>query len=339
LHLEPVPQAEAEALVEAAYTGLLRRPSDAAREHYIALLTGGLLSRAQLLSYFASLDEFYLRAQPENRDKAIAALYSDGDMRVGDASTWSNMPRDIIFFHFPKTAGMSLQAAICGHLHPLQIGLGGTKQHKRYHAFHMSWEEYCRLPRPAITVTALRDPAARLISLFRFLRAIGATVKPRYQAAAAAAIAGQLDFLASSDSAVINDVNNCYVRTLSGYLAGPDGDPLKRDPRGALDLATERALRFDGVYTVEEVASAGGRLPERIVSLLSETLNVSFPQVLPKVNVTGASVSDEPLDDRLMEANVELDREFYARMVAASKPVGPRGHQAVARVLDTVPAL
>jgi hypothetical protein len=138
---------------------------------------------------------------------------------------------------------------------------------------------------------------------------------------------------------VINDVNNCYVRTLSGYLAGPDGDPLKRDPRGALDLATERALRFDGVYTVEEVASAGGRLPERIVSLLSETLNVSFPQVLPKVNVTGASVSDEPLDDRLMEANVELDREFYARMVAASKPVGPRGHQAVARVLDTVPAL
>lgn len=316
-----VNRAGATAVVQAAYEGLLRRPADSALEHYVDRLVAGDLTIAQLLQYFVSLNEFYERVPLADRKRAIASLHGT-EGQYADPYTWSPSTGNLVFFHFPKSAGMSIRRAISRFYHPLQIGSevairetkGAAGRHQRFFSWHMTWQQYLHLPQPTVTFTALRNPRDRLVSLYRFLKAIGRTALPPYLTGAVATESGQSAFFASDNPEIINQVDNCYVRTLAEAYAGPDGDPLRSDPSRALELAVERVLQFDEVYFLDEVAQNGGKLPPRLVKRLSEVLQTDFPSKLPVENVN--EVGDvELVEARHLEQNSTLDMEF-CRLVA-----------------------
>jgi hypothetical protein len=161
----------------------------------------------------------------------------------------------------------------------------------------------------------LRDPITRLLSLYQFLRLVGPRAPSHYLAAAAAAQDGPRALFSSPDPAIINHLDNGYVRRLANTFAGPAGDPLADDPRGTLERAFERLCSFDGAYLLEEVVKRGGRLPHRIVKLLSRALDLDFPEDLPLENVTPETVADrEDIDTTLITPRVALDLELYLRL-------------------------
>ncbi len=279
------------------------------------------LTRAMLASW--------LLADPGYRARLSEEITS-ADTRPGNAlRVWSGPP--VTFLHLEKTAGMSVVSALAAQFHPLQIDADLRRAFPphvlsplppfllpRVRRCALVWGHYDvpsirRLGPGRFTFTLLRDPAARIVSLYRYWRG-QAALDLGWNGMNAPVLAAQRLSLAAfldTDDPVIRDyIDNFYVRRLTGQYASLNAiDPLAANPAYWLDQAMTALGSFDFVGVTEDADGALGQL--------ARLLDFAAPRRAPRVNVTRATVEDrddpdEPAIRRALLRLTCLDNDVYA---------------------------
>ena len=253
-------------------------------------------------------------------------------------SYWRGEP--VSFLHFEKTAGTSLASQITELFHPLQIDddpQRGTAPHivSAFPPFASSilngkalvWGHYDlpalrRLDPRRRVITILRDPRARLLSLYHFWRSVDPALVEAGAVSFNVAAAHRLDllgFLRSTDPLIRNYTDNVYVRRLVGTYTWPESnDRLRSDPSGVLG---EAILALDSLDFVGIVERINEDLP-----VLGRVIGAEFPGVLARRNATDANhggtapgyrkIARETITPDIvaeLETLTRLDRELYRR--------------------------
>lgn len=139
-----------------------------------------------------------------------------------------------------------------------------------------------RLGAGRFTFTFLREPRARILSLYYYWRgqaALDLGWNGMNQPVVAAQRLSLADFLASDTPMIANYLDNFYVRRLTGaYRDCPDGDRLSDSPQACLQaaLAALETLDFVGITEQTDVSMAR----------LGAALGFIPPAHTPRVNVT-----------------------------------------------------
>lgn len=242
-----------------------------------------MLSRSMLLA-----------AATTGPDTAAATL-SDAQ-RMGNPLTIWQGPK-VRFLHLEKTAGSSLIEVLAAQFHPLQIHSDTERRHadrsrlererlaSRHRAASVVWGHY-DLPslrrldggEPRFLFCLLREPRARILSLYYFWRSNRDEPSVGVRAAQAN---GLLGFLRSDDPGIVNDIDNMYARRFTGLYATNEDDPLASAPDAA--LAAARAAQ-DGL----DFVGLSGRLGESL-AILGRMLGFTPPPRTPEVNVQARS--------------------------------------------------
>lgn len=312
-----------EEIVVESYRGILRREPDAAASHYVSALEDGSVSLSGFFEFLTSLPEFYDRCQPSDRTAAIASLYADGLPARGNPDIFPAFDSSLIVWHFPKCAGNALKSGLASHFHPLQLGqwsgcrakaAPAPSRQRRLFVGHMTWSEFVKLPRPATVLTLLRDPRERLESMYRYFTTIPCDRDDRYQPAVRAAKEGEASFFSPSDPAVLNVVDNGFVRDLTEAFIGTDGiDPLREKPDTFVDLAFQRVMEFDAIAFVEEIRDAQGMLPPRMAEVLRKYFGKEIGP-LGVVNETTRRIAVSAGWARHLDEKTHYDRLLFARI-------------------------
>ena len=257
------------------------------------------LTRAMLAGWLLADDTY--------RGSLMGEL-TGGDTRPGNAlRVWSGPP--VTFLHLEKTAGMSIVAALAAQFHPLQIDADLRRAFPphvlcplppfllaRVRRCALVWGHYDlpsirRLGPGRFTFTLLRDPEARIVSLYRYWRG-QAALDLGWNGMNAPVLAAQrltlAEFLATDDPVIRDYIDNFYVRRLTGQYASLNAvDPLAADPQYWLDQALAALDTLDFVGLTEDSDGA--------LSVLAERLDFAAPARAPRVNVTGAAAQDVTL--------------------------------------------
>lgn len=243
------------------------------------------------------------------------------------------------FLHFEKTAGLSFVSVLTEMFHPMQIDddperataphilsafpdcVGADIKDKMLVWGHYDLPALRRLDPSRKVLTILREPQARVLSLYHFWR----SVDPALVAAGAvnfnvtaAHRLGFLEFLQSPDPLIRNYIDNVYVRRLIGAYAIPGAeDRLQHDPAGCVQeaLANLRTLAF--VWIAERSdqplpAPFSVRLPRRNAGEQNQAGASPGYVTVEKAEVT-ASVRTElqrvtALDTLIYQAALEMFR-------------------------------
>jgi hypothetical protein len=175
----------------------------------------------------------------------------------------------VSFLHFERTGGTSLAAALTDRFHPLQIAAAHRAEDidnptVKLEERKLVWGHYDlptlrRLSPDRRIITVLRNPAARILSLYYFWRSIHPSQLDEL-ADSRVMEAHKLDllgFLQSNHLPVRDSIDNIYVRRLTGlYGSGTPEDPLERDPESALACACDALGHFAFVGICEHMADA-----------------------------------------------------------------------------------
>jgi uncharacterized membrane protein YkvA (DUF1232 family) len=246
-------------------------------------------------------------------------------------SVWSGP--NVTFLHLEKTAGMSVVAALSAHFHPLQIDADLRRAFPphvltplppflvpRLRRCALVWGHYDlpsirRLGEGRFTFTFLRDPASRIVSLYRYWRAQAARDlgwNGMNQPVLAAQRLTLVEFLESDDPWILDYIDNFYVRRLTGrYALGQAADPLAGDPEGLLRAALLALDAFDFIGLTERTGESLARLGGR--------LGFPPPAQPPRVNVTRQDREaglDDPAVRKALARLTRLDRVIYDAAVA-----------------------
>jgi hypothetical protein len=178
--------------------------------------------------------------------------------------------RAVAILHIEKTAGTSL----AGYLAKLFPGSSPIDSYDNIpaHLFspllvdarvtpllrgHFDLPGLRRIGGDRFTVLLLREPRARLVSLYRYLRSMDPEALPphlRHYCLQAAHECSLPEYLNHPTPEVQDFVSNIYVRRLTGlYATGAAGDPLAEDAEGALAAAIEALNGIDFVGVVEQM--------------------------------------------------------------------------------------
>lgn len=269
-----------------------------------------------------------------------------GDVR----KAWNGPP--VAFLHFEKTAGVALASVLTGLFHPTQIdhdphqdappqvlsAFAGTAG-RRVGAKRLVWGHYDlpairRLGDGRRVVTVLREPRARILSLYHFWRAVEPELLSSGRVGLNVRAAHERDllaFLRSEEPELRDHLDNCYVRRLTGlYVTGAAEDPLAAAPEAALEAA-RAALDSLAHVAVLERLDAG--LPA-----LGLAIGAPLPPTLPRRNVTAGAargfraVARAPLSpavDAELERLTRLDVVLYAEACRAldAQPTSSRAEK------------
>jgi hypothetical protein len=268
-----------------------------------------------------------------------AAFHGPAETQGNIYTAWTG-PR-LGFLHLEKSAGNALLAWLCGHFHPEQIAPApyrdlpphlfsrppGLVDRARY---PLIWGHY-DLPSlqnfdPERRIfTILREPRARLVSLYHFWRSVNPD-KFDAEISFAVGLAHRLsfeDFLDHDDPLLSDMIDNMVVRRLTGlYATGNEADPLRVDPQAALAKA-QAAL--DGMFFAgisETLDASAARLADR--------LDIARPARTLRGNVTRENHTDptgwfrqaeHPAPSAAAEAalarRTALDTKLYERLLKA----------------------
>ena len=257
-----------------------------------ALLRGllGLPKGRDMLRHAAAYAWHWSQAE-----RSGAAFYGPAESQGNIYTAWTG-PR-LGFLHLEKCAGNALLAWLCGHFHPEQIAPAPYRDLPPHlfsrppslvdrGRYPLIWGHYDLPslrrfgPRRRI-FTLLREPRARLVSLYHFWRSVNPE-KFDPEISFAVGLAHRLsfeDFLNHEDPLLADSVDNVYVRRLTGlYATGGEADPLRADPAAALAQA-EAAL--DGLF----FAGISEALDESAVRLAAK-LGIAPPAKALRGNVT-----------------------------------------------------
>ena len=288
------------------------------------------LTRAMLASW--------LVADPHYRGMLKDGLDGQDTDGPGDAlSLWTG-PR-VGFLHLEKTAGSAVTQVLELLFHPAQISPFLADAHRvdadalRRAAFvrsHCDLPELRRIDPERFIVTFLREPRARILSLYHYWRshtAEGQVAPGVHPGAALANRLGLLELLRDPSPAIRDAIDNFYVRRLTGiHDRGPEGDRLARDPDGALAdaLAALDGIEFVGVTErMDESMAALGRALEFVPPARSPRVNGTADNAA-ELGVLFRAVEREAITPEI-EAELarltRLDRTVYA--AALARMAGP----------------
>lgn len=250
-------------------------------------------------------------------------------------------PEKIIYIHIPKTAGTSVhyhltenfeQGEISQHRHnDILTTPALSLMRPKLFSGHYDWRITEILPGANPTVfTVLREPTARLVSLYRYL----ASHRPSRIWAndfALARAARQHDFNGFLEAAIeINPgaVDNVYVRTFGSTLplarweaaAEPEwmerfGSLSAEDWRGAMAAAMSRLEDLDFVGSVENIDES----MKQIARLLNFTPPARIEHLKVMDAVTDETTAFEPVGtfkpetSPILERLTQFDNQLYRR--------------------------
>jgi hypothetical protein len=288
------------------------------------------LTRAMLAGWLLADDSYKGRLRGELAGGDADAAAAAGGNRL---AVWSGPP--VTFLHLEKTAGMSVVSALSQHFHPLQIDADLRRAFPphvltplppflldRVRRCKLVWGHYDvpsirRLGEGRFTFTFLREPKARIVSLYRYWRAqssLDLGWNGMNQPVLAAQRLSLAEFLQSDDPWILDYIDNFYVRRLTGqYATGRETDPLAASPDDWLRSALAALECFDFVGLTEHTAGSLARLSDRL----------GFPQAAqaPRVNVTRQvtgddgggydATPDDPIVAAALDRLTRLDREIY----------------------------
>jgi hypothetical protein len=242
-------------------------------------------------------------------------------------AVWSGPP--VTFLHLEKTAGMSVVAALSAQFHPLQIDADLRRAFPphvltplppflldRVRRCALVWGHYdvpsiARLGPGRFTITFLRDPAERIVSLYRYWRAQAALDlgwNGMNQPVLAAQRLSLAEFLHTDDPWILDYIDNFYVRRLTGqYASHHFRDPLRTAPEHWRNAAVTALGRFDFIGFTDDIAGA--------LTELGGRLGFAAPHAAPRVNVTRTMPEAGDLRDATVQAALarltRLDRVVY----------------------------
>ena len=256
----------------------------------------GLVNRTMLLASAAP----GIETMPPNGVSAASPMMGD-PMRI-----WRGPP--IGFLHLEKTAGSSLTTFLAGLFHPLQIDpdpnrviAPDTALLRRRGGHHpdpdraLVWGHYDLatlqgLEPPRFLLTVLREPRARILSLYHYFRANNGDSERRVRLAHELPLLG---YLRSGEPDIVNMVDNIYVRRLTGRYLGAGGrDPLRENPDALLAEALRALDGFDFVGLAEDM--------DGTLALLGRRLGFPPPARAPRVNVLADNEANPFLPFRLV---------------------------------------
>jgi hypothetical protein len=276
------------------------------------------LTRAMLASWLLA-DEAY-------RGRLARELAGDDQRPGSPLRVWSG-PR-VTFLHIEKTAGMAMMAALTAQFHPLQIDADVRRAHPPHLFCHLPpfllpqvrrralvWGHYDapsidRLGDGRFTFTMLREPRARIRSLYGYWRAKAALDLGWNGMNQPVLLAQRLDFdvfLQLQDPMVVNYIDNVYVRRLTGQYATEECDPLADDPERWLQAALGVLARLDFVGLTEDTDGALARL--------GALLDFEPPVHVCPVNVTHSTIVLGATAEAALDRLTALDRVVYAAAV------------------------
>ena len=277
------------------------------------------LTRAMLASWLLADEDYQgeLRRQLP-RDEGVAG----NCLRV-----WTG-PK-VTFLHIEKTAGMAVTQVLNEQFHPLQIDADLRRAFPphvltplppfligRVRRCSLVWGHYDvpsirRLGDDRFTFTFLREPRARILSLYAYWRgqaALGLGWDGKNQAVLMAQRLSLIEFLNTDDPTVTDYIDNGYVRRLTGqYRSCHAVDPLQAAPGHWLDEAMRALDDLDFVGLTEDTQGSMDRL--------GQMLDFAPPARMPKVNVTQGDAGKRTIDPEVeaaLDRLTALDRELYA---------------------------
>ncbi len=245
----------------------------------------------------------------------------------------------LAFLHIEKCGGSAAMRWLGRHFHPEQINPDDHRDlppHLCHRTpvllglnparFPLVWGHYdlATLRRFApghLVFTLLRDPRARLLSLYQFWRSVDpARIDP--DLSFSVALAHKLtmeEFFSSDDPMLLDLIDNIYTRRLTGlYATGAATDPLLTAPDQALAQAIH-ALDTLGFVGITE------RLDDSMAAFARQ-LGIAPPAASVRANVTAENAADPsgwfrsippaertPAVEAAINRRTALDRALYAR--------------------------
>lgn len=198
----------------------------------------------------------------------------------------SHLPEKLVFMHIPKTGGTSLHDILTNLVHPELICPERYNTLKffdhnylnQYFFFsgHYDWESVSNIPGKKKIFTILREPKARILSLYHFWRSHTWKVieEKNLGGPRLAKTLDLVDFLASEDPGIVGNIDNALVRNLIGPVyIGPD--------RGFLypsDEVVQRALRNLEAMVVVGVLEN----PDYGITHVLNKLDLPVPAMIPR---------------------------------------------------------
>ena len=229
----------------------------------------------------------------------------------------------LIFLHLPRTGGTSLHEALsplfspaecCPERFPNLQWMPRTELLRyRFFSGHYRFDEMALIPHPRFLCTVLRDPRARILSLYRFLRRHRSEVVEKHQLVGPklARSLDLLDFLNCRVPVVRNAIDNAIACTLAGRVYPmEDGHFALRNNAGVNtplrpgDIATvacEALLAFDAVGFTETLPALHGAIIRR----------KGFPGSPPLVHLNGRDQAELHLEEI---ADQPVTREIALRL-------------------------
>lgn len=219
--------------------------------------------------------------------------------------------------HIPKTGGTSLHDFLAPHYPGNEVCPERFRNFERfspeqleaysYFSAHMDYDRFRRLPAPLYSILVLREPKARVLSLYYFWRAHSWRIieARELEGPRLARELGLLDFLRCRAEDVASAADNYYARCLLGrHWTGPQGE-LKMADDAALEAALNHLSGFDTIGFTEDMP--------RLFHDVTSRLGIAMPAELPWARASrsyGDLPDMEPVvrEEITPEIDAELDR-------------------------------
>lgn len=190
----------------------------------------------------------------------------------------------LVFQHIPKCGGTSLHELLQVHFPPEKICPErfnelifypqSQLENFCFYSGHYDRNNVQFVPGKTKIFTLLRNPADRIVSLYRFWRAHKPEAMTEHHLAASVARNKcLLEFLRHRDDAVPQNINNYMVRYLSGHIKLDEDGQFTESPRRMLRQAIEHLNSMDCFGLLEYLGD--------FVELLFSRLGLPVPTTLP----------------------------------------------------------
>lgn len=228
----------------------------------------------------------------------------------------------VALMHLPKTGGTTLHRLLAEQFEPEKtcperfnaFDRFTQEDLQKYDFFsaHMDFHGLSRVAQPAYTITLLREPKARILSLYYFWKSQTREQIEKLNLAGPrfAKNHNLLGFLRDMPDNMIQNIDNSYVRNLMGRVAlgGRNRLPIAEDE--AIRLSMRNLMRIDTVGFLED-------LPKAVDEVFAR-LSKPAPATIPKTRARETFGVSEPNSDKveIEEVTPEIDAllTYYTRL-------------------------
>ncbi len=282
--------ANAPDLVNAAYLGLLGRQADPAGLDRYASKLARTPDFSEMLSDITRSEEFW---------RKIRALHAN--LRLASVFTVEDLDEEkLVFLHHPKTGGTTLRHLLVKNFpedkvcperfNGLRFLAAGELAHYRLFSGHFDLPSIRLIPGRKKIITMLREPVARLISLYYFLRAHRPQVidNDGLELARLANKHAMAEFFQADEVRSHPTINNSLTRVLTGVIDSYRWEGIRPttplNPVVLSDAARELES-LDGFGILDRY--------EDSIELMFKSLGMPLPTVIEPRQVLDVIVNEE----------------------------------------------